>query len=445
MRRCKVFAVPLLALLSICLWPAPHIVFARPASQYTAMTTTTTTSGAWCSAWNVVPGQNLSPAEDQLRGVAALSPTNVWAVGIWSNSVDGPYNPLIEHWNGTAWSVVSAPTPDNSQSAGMTAVAAASANDIWAIGSYSDTVQNVTMTLIEHWNGTSWSIVPSPNPTPLWSATLASVVADASNDAWAVGSYYNLSLNTSQTLIEHWNGTSWSIVASPNVQGTNGAIDNDLEGVTALSNNDMWAVGDDARSSATLIEHWNGTSWSILPSANTSLPENVLNSVTAIASNNVWAVGTSSTNAVIQPLVEHWDGSTWATISAPSLSSSYSLASQIARVPNTGQLWMVGEAYNGKNIVPLTERWNGIAWTSISSASGPSRSNYIYSVSADAANDAWAVGSYDPNLPPNSTGRGKVGALTPSGHPYGGAGASGDAVLILHYTAPRLMLHCPSQ
>jgi hypothetical protein len=99
-------------------------------------------------------------------------------------------------------------------------------------------------TLIEHWDGASWSLVPSPSPTGATNSYLAGVHGDAANDVWAVG-YANYPASTpgvtvAQTLIEHWNGTAWSIVPSPNFSTT---LADQLTSVTTIANNNAWAVG----------------------------------------------------------------------------------------------------------------------------------------------------------------------------------------------------------
>ncbi|MFL5734773.1 MAG: hypothetical protein ACJ78Q_16575, partial [Chloroflexia bacterium] len=81
----------------------------------------------------------------------------------------------------------------------------------------------------------------SPNPDPA-EDELYSVSAVSSTDVWAVG-YYNTtvsSLRYSQTLVEHWNGVQWSVVPSQNV---NPIQNNHLYDVSALASNDIWAVG----------------------------------------------------------------------------------------------------------------------------------------------------------------------------------------------------------
>src|SRR3954452_22478580 len=110
---------------------------------------------------------------------------------------------------GPAWSAVTAPNPGSAADV-LTAVAAVSANDVWAVGYYSNTA-GIPQTLVERWNGTAWSVVPSPNPGA-GSNYLQSVAATGLNDAWAVG-YYNTG-TAYQTLILHWDGSAWTQTAS---------------------------------------------------------------------------------------------------------------------------------------------------------------------------------------------------------------------------------------
>lgn len=110
-----------------------------------------------------------------------------------------------------------------------------------------------TWKLIEHWDGSTWNIIPAPNPGPV-NDILSVVTAVSAHNVWAVGQY---EVNTSYTLVEHWDGAKWSLVASPGP----GSIDNNLYGATEVSANNIWAVGrdDQGLGGQTLIEHWNGS------------------------------------------------------------------------------------------------------------------------------------------------------------------------------------------
>ena len=102
------------------------------------------------------------------------------------------------------------------------------------MGEATNTTGQVTLT--EHWNGTAWSVVPSPNISS-GNNNLFGVAAVSTTDVWAVGEFVAPS-GVEQALIEQWNGTSWSVVSSPSAGGSNV-----LSGVAIISANDIWAVG----------------------------------------------------------------------------------------------------------------------------------------------------------------------------------------------------------
>lgn len=247
------------------------------------------------TAWAIVPTPTLTGgAKSTLNGVVALSANNAWAVGKGRNGAA-----LAEHWNGSAWSVVPVPTPAGAASSQLSGISARSPSDIWAVGSASVLVGTAVQgrTLVEHWNGTAWSIVPSRNATT--SNLFTGVAPVAANDVWVVG-YTITTDGTNQpdkTLIEHWNGSSWSIVASPSPPSND-----TLAGVAARSASDVWAVGTrQDRSGAipidrTLTEHWNGSAWSVVASPNVGANDNLLNGVSA-TTGDVWTVGSSNVTA----------------------------------------------------------------------------------------------------------------------------------------------------
>src|SRR5438445_21291 len=87
------------------------------------------------------------------------------------------------HWNGTKWKVF--PTPDL-ESGQFSAVTAFSPSDAWAVGSFSNPERHDALdTLTEHWNGSAWSIVPSPNPGEGGHFFLTGASGSSSTDVWA--------------------------------------------------------------------------------------------------------------------------------------------------------------------------------------------------------------------------------------------------------------------
>jgi len=113
---------------------------------------------------------------------------------------------LVEHWNGTAWTLVRSPALAMGGLAGVTALSGTSA---WAVGGTFPRSQG-PRTAIERWNGKSWALVPSPAP-----GFLASVTATSARNAWAAG----LSPAGATGIIEHWNGSSWTCISATGTAG----------------------------------------------------------------------------------------------------------------------------------------------------------------------------------------------------------------------------------
>jgi hypothetical protein len=247
-----------------------------------------------------------------LYGITASAANDVWAVGYSQDPDTSGALTLVEHWDGTSWTIISspnAPPPDpgvvtTDFALGITAV---SANDVWMVGSYCDGPNGICFTLTEQWDGTQWSIVPSPNATDFGFNTLESVTAVAPNDIWAVGNYSGVS-GPEVTLIEHWDGSGWSIDSSP------GSLT--LHTVAAASASDVWAAGASGSGEA-LIEHWDGSQWSSIASPTLPLSQVDIYGLAAISSSNVWAVGSDCPNtggSCQPPLIEHWDGTNWTVV-----------------------------------------------------------------------------------------------------------------------------------
>ena len=279
------------------------------------------------SAWKIVASPNSSASEyNYLEGVICNSTSDCFATG-WVRQNDGTestatYLSLIEHWNGVSWSIATSANPGTKRNK-LWGVTCNLASDCWTVGIYRNTTGSIH-TLVEHWDGTAWSVVTSPNTSTSQQNDLYSIACASSSDCWAIGNYFTSGV--SQTLTEHWDGVSWSIVASPNTATTQSNFPN---GVTCNSATDCWTVGYydsgalDANGNPvyqTLIERWNGVAWSLTPSPNSSASEtNYLLSVDCISTSLCWAVGYNfSANPDQTAVTEQWNGSVWTMVAAPS-------------------------------------------------------------------------------------------------------------------------------
>jgi hypothetical protein len=345
-----------------------------PTPLNTATRTPTPTPIPSCGlSWRSVASPRPATA---LYGIEVVAANNIWAVGI--DYTTNPARMLIEHWNGTAWSIVPSPSA-GADVAYLFQVSALSANDIWAIGTRNN------RTLAVHWDGTVWSIAATPNPG-INENYLLDVTAVATNDVWAVGYFKNGPPYAFLPFIVHWNGTAWSQAPGPNT----GIFSNVLTAVTAIAANDIWAVGyamaqnAPASQTQTLTIHWDGSSWSVVPSGFF----NQLNDVSAVSSTDVWAVGSNTLYAI----TIHWNGSSWSEVPGPDpANNDIYLNGVVALAANDA--WAVGYYFSLAvgDTVPLITHWDGTAWNEMPPAVG-TPPNFLYAVAAASPQDVWAVG-----------------------------------------------------
>lgn len=361
------------------------VVKAGPSSAGSSSSCGTgTISGTGCAC----PSSPYLSVPNRLYGVAGSSTSDVWAVGLQ------PGNSLIMHWDGTCWTV------SYNQPVGyLRDTSVVSASDAWAVGGTS--WWNPSHTLALHWDGTSWTQVTTPNQGG--SAIFNSVAATSASNAWAVGMIGpgpGVTSSAEEPLIEHWDGSAWS--AQTFEVPTDGGT---LWAVSYISATNAWAVGHtggegQGTGQATLIEHWDGTSWTRVSSPNATGTANELYGVTAISANDVWAVGyTRTSSGVDHTLTMNWNGSNWIIVSSPNVNGDSGL--QAVSGGSANDVWAVGAA-NGSTYgcspkcVTVAMHWNGTSWTVVTTPNPSSTYlNAFLGVFEVASGDVWAVGTTD--------------------------------------------------
>lgn len=341
--------------------------------------------------WHLYSAPNPGPQGGSLDDISVISSSDIWAIGNYQSQYY--YKMLAIHWNGTQWSIV--PTPDLLFNYAIYAVSAVSSNDVWAVGT-SSTFSPAP--LMMHWDGTTWTSVrinDSPGGGVL--GTLYSVSARASNDVWAVGTQ---GFGASGSLTMHWDGTGWSVIPNPNPPPNELML---LSGVAAVAANDVWAVGQASNYSVpglrSIIMHWDGVAWSFY-NLGTSSNYETLNGISAGSKNDIWAVGAQwlIEGATSQwPLTMHWNGSTWSRMPTPDTGTDSNLA-DVSVLPS-GEAWAVGAHYTGYTggnplFRTLIEKWDGTAWSIVPSPNAGGPSTALSAVASASTNEAWAVGNY---------------------------------------------------
>jgi hypothetical protein len=390
-----------------------HAVDPTPSNHYSLLSTIQHAFGLGClaatcdtanikpltSLFAVKPGAAAAPVPASLLRTAVPNLTERGSAGATTPTASTtPGAPAHGKW-------VTVPSPNlSTNDNNLAAVSAGAANNVWAVGDYyTQANPNVFRNLALHWNGTSWTAMAPPN-VGTQENTLFSVSALPSGQAWAAGYYANAQFKI-RTLIEHWNGHSWSVVPSPNP----GASRDDLFAISAVNDHDVWAVGGRQDSLngrfATLVEHWDGHSWSVVPTPNPGRNGNELFGVTSNGAGSVWAVGQQQGSGYPGgALVERWDGHAWRVVSGPARGGK--TFDPYAAAVTGSQVVVAGSQENGQS--PQST----MAFTA---GSGPaaliptvkvgSSENQFYAA-ASLGNTAWAAGwsaDSQPNVQNHST------------------------------------------
>lgn len=340
-------------------------------------------AAAWAAsaAWITVPSPNRGSLSNVLNGVAVVADDDAWAVGHWYDDRLASYRTLAQRWDGARWQM--APTPNVGDGYNeLSGVATMSPIDAWAVGYSRATPYTGSRTLILHWDGEAWRVVASPSPGPTENV-LWSVAALAADDAWAVGWYYDTQ-RVGRPLITHWDGTRWSTVASP-LPSTYYSL---LAAVSAAGPGDVWAGGYAYVNGryGTLLMHGDGASWTVVPSPNVGIRGNRIRGVAAVAFDDVWAVGDSQTRSLLQ----HWDGASWRVVDHPT-TGTYSTLWGVSAAQR-GDVWAVGYS-RSSSVQPLILRGEGGSWALATAAAGAGINPWLTAVSGMPGGGSWAVGT----------------------------------------------------
>ncbi len=243
------------------------------------------------SAWSIVPSPN--PRRDNdLNAIMGVSRNHLWAVGRTDHSLGERNYGLIEEWDGMTWSVVRHPQPGfDSFFWGGTSL---TDKEAWAVGAYDGRGCGAYCFLAERWDGSRWTKVPTRGDFRNSDNNLWAVGGSSPKDVWAVAWDGGRS-----DLVQHWNGRAWHRASFESV----GEYGPSFTGVAAQSVNSAWAVGvysaDEQSRFSTLTEHWNGTAWSVVGSPNRGSSD--FSGVAAIpGTDDVWAVGQGDGSTLIE-------------------------------------------------------------------------------------------------------------------------------------------------
>lgn len=256
--------------------------------------------------WSAIP-LAVPQGEATIDGVTAISPTDVWAAGSTSVGAPGHLLTVIEHFDGTKWTIV--PSPQFSTGSELQKVLAFSANDVYAVGDFhSDRQEALPMVL--HFDGAKWSVVALPTLSKGQHAALTAIGGISNTDFWVAGAG-SVAGSNGTPLVLHFDGQQFTPVSFP----VNSV---EFGGIAAIATDDVWATGNDGQ---TMAAHWDGKVWTRFSTpiggAGTF---SSLRGLSAISSTDVWASGDVTDfrhGFLSQNLVEHFDGHSWTISPTP--------------------------------------------------------------------------------------------------------------------------------
>lgn len=340
------------------------------------------------AALSVVPSPNVFSGDNLLNGVGASSASDAWAVGSLCCSIrNSGTGALLEHWDGQAWTAFRGPDARFLDET-LEGVDDVSPTRAWAVGRVKQSGYTGETPMILHWDGSSWQTIAPPSGV---AGELRAVTRDRVGGAWAVGDDGH-----GHALALRCTPTACTRVAVPQP-----AAVAHLRGVRSFAAGDVWAVGDSGNS--TLIEHWNGSGWSVVFSPNPDPDVNVLNAVGGVGPDDLWAVGRMGRNKAdtgIPPgtrtLALHWNGEGWNAVATPNRGDQDSLTG-IAAV-GSGNVTAVGtfqDAAGGGEDRTLGEHWNGTSWTTLATGNAGTADNLLKGAARIRGTlNVWAVGDH---------------------------------------------------
>jgi PKD repeat protein len=350
-----------------------------------------------------------SSVEREAYGISCVQPDACVAVGsYWSLGVHTRAT-LAETWDGSAWSVMATPNPPgleegwrNDRYAVLEGVSCPTTNDCVAVGSYKNTTETV-QPLAERWNGSEWSMMGVAAPSGGAPGWLEGVSCVSSMQCTAVGHATN-SLGAEETLAERWDGSAWTVQPTPSPAGASGAR---LTAVSCFSLEECTAVGfleNGSGQEETLAERWDGGGWTIQPTPSSAGVVSWLASVSCASQTVCMAVGASGGKT----LAERWEGDLWSLVSTPELPpepkpsegnslrgvSCTSVDSCTAVGSNYGVFERSGDPLRPR---PLGERWDGTSWSLLGMVALPEpaewwHESWLYAVSCAEATACAAAG-----------------------------------------------------
>jgi Subtilase family/Peptidase inhibitor I9 len=320
----------------------------------------------WLPRWTIQTTANASGAEHTVVEDMSCEPesTNTCTSVGWQTASGGVSTPYAMYWNGSTWSSQSTAAPAGTTAAELQANHCLSKTSCVTAGNYTTT--SGTFSLIEAWNGTSWSIQASPNPAGATETHMKGVSCKEITACIAVG--YSGSGSTSSLVAMRGNSGTWTLQTVPLPSGV-GATGGELTGVECTSTTSCVAVGRYYVSASTywgMISTWNGTTWTsqVAPKPTGEPKRSTLLDISCSTVSSCAAVGGYLNKSSVQvTFVTKWNGTSWSWQESPNPSGSTNTVLQNVSCVASSPCVAVGDWLDKSGVWrPMAQYWNGTAW-----------------------------------------------------------------------------------
>lgn len=349
------------------------------------------------TAWTILqPSTPHKVSSLQLNSVSCSASSACTAVG--QANTDTVETPVVERWNGSSWTLQSAPVEQGDVQANLQGVSCATSSDCVALGIASDPIAAAGVAIADVWNGRDWRSTTPPDP-PAGENVLAGVSCAGRSECGAVGTYVD-SYGDNTALAEAWSGTSWRGQTTAEPKGATSA---NLNGISCASTDLCLAVGgySDVNGTAkTLAEKWSRGSWAVDTTPTIKGSQSAtLTGVSCPVPSRCTAVGSYLDAASVNVVVaERLEGHTWSLQRAKDPRSSPVSILDAVSCPTTGSCMAVGRYQASSTLLALSESWTAKGWKLDSPAPVPGTTfAQLSSVSCSAASACTAVGYMDVN------------------------------------------------
>lgn len=187
--------------------------------------------------YDVPPLAAFGRSRNSLRAFDGVSEDDAWAVGDAKQTfTPGPsfgFSRYLVHWDGTEWTLDD--TLPFLELSSLSDVLMLASDDAWAVGYKSGNGNNQPM--IAHWDGSAWTEI-ALDPLPHTGGILRGLAAPAPDEVYALGGYSDENQDT-HLLVYRYDGSVWTRMDT----APTGGFGDQFMAATAVPGGGVWGVG----------------------------------------------------------------------------------------------------------------------------------------------------------------------------------------------------------